>query len=85
MPYSPKMQAILALPLQERREAMIARLEAMGHLDPHCRGCEEQYNHYRTVWDGETVRDSAFAPHHVPSPYCQSGRRPHCTCGSCWD
>lgn len=23
-------------------------------------------------------------PNHYPSPYCQSGKRPHCSCGDCF-
>lgn len=23
-------------------------------------------------------------PSHNPSPFCESGKRPHCTCDRCW-
>ena len=25
-----------------------------------------------------------FHPRHTPSSYCESGKRPHCTCPICW-
>lgn len=26
----------------------------------------------------------SFHPRHEPSRYCESGKRPHCTCPICW-
>lgn len=25
-----------------------------------------------------------FTPYHDPSPYCESGKHPHCTCDTCF-
>lgn len=57
------------------REEKIARMEADGMLDPSCTGCREFYDH-------PTV--NPFAPAHKPSPRCESGKHPHCTCDTCF-
>lgn len=36
-----------------------------------CRYCDEN-------------RGISFTPPHDPSPYCESGKRPHCTCDTCF-
>jgi len=36
-----------------------------------CRYCDEN-------------RGVPFTPYHDPSPYCESGKRPHCTCDICF-
>jgi hypothetical protein len=59
----------------ETRAERIERLEKMGVIEPGCAGCREFYAH-------PTL--SPFAPRHRPGTYCQSGRRPHCTCPTCW-
>ena len=32
----------------------------------------------------ERMTGNDFFPSHVPSGGCRSGKRPHCTCDSCW-
>lgn len=34
--------------------------------------------------DGEKERDSWFFPNHFASSRCQSGKRNHCTCDTCF-
>jgi len=57
----------------------IATLERAGRLDPTCRGCDEHYRHYRAGHE-----DPPFAPSHKASETCRSGKRPHCTCDTCF-
>lgn len=59
----------------ESREQKIARLEASGDLDPGCHGCREFYAHPTLT---------PFAPPHKASRSCESGKRAHCTCDSCF-
>lgn len=59
----------------ETRAERIARLEALGMLDPTCPGCQEFYRHPKLA---------PFAPSHKPGSYCRSGKRPHCTCDGCF-
>ncbi len=68
--------------LEQERAAVIARLENHGYLDPACKGCQESYAHYRTKWEPGGL--GPFVPSHKPSPLCESGKRPHCTCDMCW-
>lgn len=59
----------------ETRAERVARLEAMGALDPKCPGCLEFYEHPKL---------SPFAPSHRASDRCRSGGRPHCSCSACF-
>lgn len=59
----------------ETRAERIARLTNLGLVDPDCAYCAEALAH-------PTL--SAFMPSHRASPGCRSGRRPHCTCDTCW-
>ena len=69
--------------LESQRQANIARLEALGHLDPTCPSClAEHYPWFREVWNG-TTHTLPFAPPHK-NRGCESGGRPHCTCDGCW-
>lgn len=68
--------------LQALREENIARLEDRGYLDPACLGCAEQYRYYRERW--KKLGDMPFAPSHMPSRNCRSGRHAHCTCDTCF-
>jgi hypothetical protein len=61
----------------ETREQAIARLEASGDLDPTCNGCRERYESKGMPYD-------VFAPRHKASDRCQSGKRSHCTCDTCF-
>lgn len=59
----------------KEREEAIKRLEDMGILVPGCSGCKEKYEHPTLC---------PFAPDHIPSKNCKSGKRPHCTCDTCF-
>ncbi len=59
----------------EPRDDKRARLEALGVLVPGCTGCDEHYAH--PTFD-------PFAPRHKPSQFCESGKRAHCTCDTCF-
>jgi hypothetical protein len=61
----------------ETRSDVIARGEAEGWLVKDCPGCHEFYETPLMPYD-------VHAPGHVPSQFCESGRKPHCTCESCW-
>lgn len=58
------------------RFQIIARMEANGDLAPTCLACREFY-------ETPDPRDT-FAPRHKASVLCQSGRRPHCSCDTCF-
>lgn len=62
-------------PSEESREQRIARLEAAGIIFPDCSGCRVWY---------EGAQAYPMAPSHEASAYCESGKRPHCTCDSCF-
>lgn len=59
----------------DERAARIARMENLGMLDPNCLSCREFYDNPRV---------QPFAPNHLASPGCESGKRPHCTCDACF-
>lgn len=61
----------------ETREEMIARWEKEGYLDPTCLGCKEYYEY-------PGMPTGVFAPRHSASTRCESGKRPHCTCDTCF-
>jgi hypothetical protein len=68
--------------LRDQRQRKIAELETLGMLDPACPGCAEDYAFYRTTW-----RVGLFPPmhpNHKPSDRCESGKRPHCSCDTCF-
>lgn len=58
------------------RPQIIARMEASGALVPTCQACVEFY-------ETPDPRDT-FAPRHQASARCQSGRRSHCSCDTCF-
>ena len=64
---------------REDIDATIQRLEAMGCLDPACSTCVRV--HYPAVRRTGLL---PFAPPHQPSPRCESGQHPHCTCDTCF-
>jgi hypothetical protein len=69
--------------LQAAREANIARLEGLGVLDPNCKYCQQEYYpFYRFQW--VKGKEGPMGPRHTASPRCQSGKRPHCTCSTCF-
>lgn len=59
------------------REALIAKLEASGFLDPACGECQAH------LYPAEDPR-RVFYPNHRALSSCQSGKRPHCTCDACF-
>jgi hypothetical protein len=63
--------------VQETREQQVARLEASGDLVKDCPGCQERYN-------SASMPADVFAPRHKASTRCQSGKRNHCTCDTCF-
>lgn len=65
------------------RLAEIQRLEALGFLDPSCPSCQKyEYPFLRDEWQPGMSRP--MSPSHKPSPHCESGKRPHCTCDLCF-
>lgn len=58
------------------KEKALARLEKTGQLVPNCSGC--------MVWYESADPVFVLAPPHKNSSFCESGRRPHCTCDSCF-
>lgn len=59
----------------ETRAERLARWEAQGFYDPTCAACKPVAEH-------PTL--NPFQPRHDPNPRCRSGKRPHCTCDSCF-
>ena len=60
----------------ESRSGLIARGEREGWLVPGCPGCVERYQAPDPL--------KVFGPHHKASARCESGKRPHCTCDTCF-
>lgn len=58
----------------------LARWEREGFAAPACEGCREVYN---AVAQGQHP-SRVFAPRHKPSDRCESGKRPHCACDTCF-
>lgn len=65
--------------MSETREEAIARLESSGDLDPACTFCQEEI--YSQV---NAMPYDVFCPRHKASSRCQSGKRAHCTCDTCF-
>lgn len=59
----------------------IKELEKAGHIDPNCKTCKSAF--YPEL-EKEKEYSNIFAPRHLPSPYCKSGKHPHCTCDTCF-
>lgn len=64
--------------MSETREEQIKRWEAEGRLDPGCWGCKEWF------YSSDQPPSDVFAPRHNASGGCESGKRPHCTCDTCF-
>lgn len=59
------------------KQEQIKRMEATGAIDPDCDYCRHEFY----------ARDNpvhVFAPRHTASSRCESGRRSHCTCDTCF-
>jgi hypothetical protein len=59
----------------------IHAMEDAGYLDPDCKTCVEVF--YSQILNGKDLT-TIHAPSHKPSPRCESGKRPHCTCDTCF-
>jgi hypothetical protein len=61
----------------------------MGNPIAWCEACENDRKRRRIVMEegcatcAELARGS-FGPSHDPSPRCERGKRPHCTCDICF-
>jgi hypothetical protein len=64
---------------QLTRHREVTRLERGGFVDRTCPGCAEVI---AAVLAGEVP--SFPGPGHKPSSYCESGKRPHCSCDRCF-
>jgi hypothetical protein len=63
----------------EMRDEQVARMERDGLMDPACPMCQDEY--YSRP---DTMPCDVFAPRHQASTRCQSGKRAHCTCDTCF-
>ena len=65
--------------MNETRAEQIMRWEQEGRLDPQCIFCCRDFyaNH-------GCLPSEVFAPNHKASEGCESGKRPHCTCDTCF-
>lgn len=59
----------------------IRALEMKGYIEPDCPTCNE--NFYPKLNEGTKIMD-IFAPRHIASENCKSGKNPHCTCDVCF-
>ncbi len=66
---------------REEKEAYLMDLVRCGEIDRNCRGCQEMF--IPRILSGVHFTD-IFAPRHKPSINCKSGKRPHCTCDTCF-
>ncbi len=60
-------------------EERIKYLESIGELDSNCKMCQEIF--YPQHRKGNF---NVFAPRHKAMSHCESGKRNHCTCDSCF-
>ena len=63
---------------RETRNEQVARWEAEGRLDRSCAFCQREW------YASPKMPEDVFAPGHKPSPRCESGKHPHCTCDTCF-
>lgn len=62
-------------------EQYIKDLEIAGYMHPDCSTCQKVF--YNPVKRG-ILFSNIFAPSHKASRNCESGKRPHCTCDTCF-
>jgi len=62
----------------ETRAEQITRWEQEGRLDPECPFCQREF------YAAESKPYDVFAPNHKASEGCESGKRAHCTCDTCF-
>lgn len=60
------------------RLAQWNRAVEIGRIDPECPTCLKEFGGPCNPTPG------AMAPGHTAKTRCESGKRPHCTCGVCW-
>lgn len=59
------------------RSAVLAAMEKQGAISPGCKECQGAFY-------AAPDPINAFYPRHTASFRCESGRRPHCTCDTCF-
>lgn len=59
----------------------ILQLEKEGRFDRFCKFCQEHFMPQLKI--GRRLPD-IYAPPHKPSTHCESGKKPHCTCDTCF-
>lgn len=64
--------------IYETVDERITRLEELGYIDKNCKTCQKEY--YPAIKEGRI----AYGPKHKASERCESGKRPHCTCDTCF-
>jgi len=58
--------------------AVYNRMVKMGAIRPDCQACQEYFG------TPDEPRPGGMAPSHRASARCESGKRPHCTCDTCF-
>jgi len=58
--------------------ALYDRCVKSGRIDPNCSTCMEVFG------TRDDPHAHAFAPGHTASRRCESGKRAHCTCDTCF-
>lgn len=74
-----RLDAALAKVPRKTREQAIKQMESSGLLDPDCTFCQREI-YART----DVMPYNVFCPSHKASSRCQSGKRAHCTCDTCF-
>lgn len=72
--------------LQQQREDYISVLHQSGLIDKGCKSCQPFIEWVRAHWvyEGTPEVPAPMMPHHMASPNCKSGGRPHCSCDTCF-
>ena len=60
---------------------VLIKLEEDGLIDSTCQTCREVF--IPQLQEGKTL-GQIFAPRHQASRRCESGKRAHCTCDTCF-
>lgn len=63
--------------IEAEHNRQVAVMTEHGSIDPDCATCQ------RTFLSAERPVN-VMAPRHTASVRCQSGKRPHCTCDTCF-
>jgi hypothetical protein len=62
-------------------QVYITQLEKMGEISSDCKMCVEIF--YPQLLSSKKLYE-IFAPGHIASSRCKSGKHPHCTCDVCF-